>query len=144
MPVTVKQITLWRGEVANRPGALAGVLGPLAQSGADLKVVMAYRIPGDESRAAIEIYPVTGRKASRAADEASLEDSNIPALLVGGEDRPGLGYAIARSIAGAGINMIFLMAQVVGRRYSAIIGFETAADARKAASLVKKAKPSAK
>ena len=87
---------------------------------------------------------MTGRKAARAADEASLEDSNIPALLVDGEDRPGLGYAIARSIAGAGINMIFLMAQVVGRRYSAIIGFETAADAKKAASLVKKAKPSAK
>lgn len=141
MPVTVKQISLWRGEVANRPGALAGVLGPLSRSGADLKVVMAYRIPGDEDRAAIEVYPVAGRKAARAAGDASLEDSRIPALLVAGDDRPGLGYAIARSIADAGINMIFLMAQVVGRRYSAIIGFETAADAKKAASLVRKAKP---
>lgn len=141
MAVSVKQITLWRGEVANRPGALAGVLGPLARSGANLKVVMAYRIPGDEDRAAIEVYPVTGRKASRAADDASLQDSKIPALLVDGDDRPGLGFAIARSIADAGINMIFLMAQVVGRRYSAIIGFETAADAKKSASLVKKAKP---
>lgn len=141
MAVSVKQITLWRSEVRNRPGALADTLGPLAEAGANLKVVMAYRIPGDESRAAIEVYPVTGTKATRAARGVSLEDSRIPALLVDGDDRPGLGHAIARSIADAGINMIFLIAQVVGRRYSAVIGFETAAEAKKSASLVKKAKP---
>jgi hypothetical protein len=140
MAVTVKQISLWRGEVENRPGALAATLGPISKAGANLKVAMVYRIPGNEKRAAIEIYPVAGRKAIAAARAASLEESRIPALLVDGDDRPGLGAAIARSVADAGINMIFLMAQVVGRRYSAVIGFESAADARKAAPLVRKAK----
>lgn len=28
MALTVKKITLWRGEVANRPGTLGKVLGP--------------------------------------------------------------------------------------------------------------------
>ena len=28
MAVSVKQVTLWRSEVANRPGALAAALGP--------------------------------------------------------------------------------------------------------------------
>ena len=59
-----------------------------------------------------------------------------------GDDRPGLGAAIASGIADAGINLIFLMAQVVGRRYSAVLGFESAADAKKAAAVIKKAKPS--
>jgi len=144
MGVTVKQITLWRSEVANRPGALAGMLGPLAEAGGNLKVVMGYRLPGEENRAAIEVYPVTGRKVTAAARSVGLSDSGIPTLIVDGDDRPGLGAAIARGVAEAGINMIFLMAQVVGRRYSAIIGFESAADARKAAAVVRKAKPSKK
>ncbi len=144
MGVRVKQITLWRSEVANRPGALAGMLGPLAEAGADLKVVMGYRIPGGEDRAAIEVYPVAGRKVTAAARSVGLSDSRIPALLVDGDDRPGLGAAIARGVAEVGINMIFLMAQVVGRRYSAILGFESAGDARKAATVVRKAKAARK
>src|SRR5687768_4737916 len=108
MAVTVKQITLWRSEVGNRPGALAGTLEPLARAGANLKVVMAYRIPGREDRAAIEVYPVSGKKATTAARSVALEDSRIPALLVDGDDRPGLGAAIARGVADSGINMIFL------------------------------------
>ena len=67
MAVNVKQVTLWRSEVANRPGALAAALGPLAGAGASLRVVMGYRIPGDENRAAIEVYPVSGKKAAAAA-----------------------------------------------------------------------------
>jgi len=141
MGVRVKQITLWRSEVTNRPGALAGMLGPIAEAGGNLKVVMGYRIPGAENRAAVEVYPVSGRRVTAAARSAGLSDSGIPALLVDGDDRAGLGAAIARGVADAGINMIFLMAQVVGRRYSAIIGFESAAEAKKAASVIKKAKP---
>ena len=144
MAVSVKQVTLWRSEVANRPGALADALEPLARAGANLRVVMGYRIPGDENRAAIEVYPVSGKKAAAAARGAGLSDSGIPALLVDGDDRPALGAAIASGIAQAGINLIFLMAQVVGRRYSAVLGFESAADAKKAAAVIKKAKPTKK
>lgn len=144
MAVSVKQVTLWRSEVANRPGALAAALGPLARAGANLRVVMGYRIPGDENRAAIEVYPVSGKKAAAAARGAGLSDSGIPALLMDGDDRPGLGAAIASGIADAGINLIFLMAQVVGRRYSAVLGFESAADAKRGAAVIKRAKPSRK
>ena len=44
----------------------------------------------------------------------------------------------AKAIADAGINMDFLVAQVIGRRYSAVIGFENEADSRKAAALIKR------
>jgi hypothetical protein len=141
MAVNVKKIALWRSEVANRPGTLAGALTPLAVAGADLKVVMAYRFPGDETRSAIELYPVTGRRAQAAARSAGLSESGIPTLLVDGDDRPGTGSAIASAIAEAGINVAFFLAQVVGRRYAAVIGFDSEADAKKAVSLIRRAKP---
>lgn len=141
MAVSVKRITLWRSEVANRPGALAGALAALAAAGADLKVVMGYRFPGDETRGAIEVYPVTGKKTQAAARRVGLSDSGIPTALVDGEDRPGMGAAIARAIAEAGINLAFFVAQVVGRRYTAVIGFDSEADARRAVPMIRKARP---
>ena len=111
----------------------------LASAGADLQVVMGYRYPGQESKAAIELYPVTAMKSVAAAKEAGLAASSIHAYLVEGDNRPGLGHAISQAIADAGINMDFVVAQVVGRKYSAIFGFESEADATKGAAEIKKA-----
>jgi len=139
MPVTVKNISLWRREVENKAGTLAETLRPVTKAGANLRVLMGYRYPGDEGRAAIELYPVSGKKVTDAASGAGLAASSIPTLLVEGDDKPGLGLAIAEAVAGAGVNMTFFVAQVIGRRYSAVIGFGSDADAKKAAPLIKKA-----
>ena len=139
MAVTVKKISLWRKEVENKPGVLAGTLEPFAGGGADLQVVMGYRYPGNAAIAAIEVYPVTGKKMVAAAQAAGMSTAAIPALLVEGDNRPGLAHGIARAMGDAGINMSFLIGQVVGRKFSAIFGFENAGDARKAAGLIKKA-----
>jgi hypothetical protein len=139
MPVTVKNISLWRKEVENQIGTLAQTLEPVTKAGANLRVLMGYRYPGNEARAAIELYPVSGKKATAAASGAGFAASSIPTVLVEGDDRPGLGLAIAQAIKGAGINMTFLVAQVIGRRYSAVVGFETEADAKTATALIKKA-----
>jgi hypothetical protein len=139
MPVTVKHISLWRKEIENQVGTLASALDPVAKAGANLRVLMGYRYPGNESRAAIELYPISGTKATAAATEAGLAASSIPTLLVEGDDKPGLGLAIAKAIADAGINMAFFVAQVVGRKYSAVIGFDSDADAKTAADLIRKA-----
>ena len=139
MAVTVKKITLWRGEVENKPGVLDKVLGPLADAGADLQVVMGYRYHGHRNKAAIEVCPVSGKRVTTAARRAGLRESSIPTLLVEGNNRPGLGHAIAQALAEAGINVGFLVAQVIGARFSAVIGFDDEAASRKAASLIKKA-----
>lgn len=139
MAVTVKRITLWRAEVDNRPGVLASVLEPLAHAGADLHVVMGYRYPGNEAKAAIEVYPVTSKKVAAAAAATGLSATGIPTLLVEADNKPGLGHAIARALADAGINMSFQVAQVIGRRVSVVVGFESEDDARKGATLIKKA-----
>jgi hypothetical protein len=141
MTMSVKRIELWRTEVANRPGTLAGALAPLAEAGADLRLVMAYRFPGNEERGAIELYPVAGKRGRSAASRSGLTESGIPTLLVEGDDRPATGATIARALAEAGINLAFLVAQVVGRRYAAVIGFDSEPDARKAVTVIKRARP---
>lgn len=139
MAVTVKKAVLWRREIENRPGELARALEPLARAGADLGVIMAYRYPGNETRGAVEVYPVTTKKATAAAQEAGLAAAQIPTLLVEGDNKPGLAHSVSQALADAGINLSFFVAQAVGRRFSAVIGFENDDDARKATPLIKKA-----
>jgi ACT domain-containing protein len=43
MAITVKKTFLWKKELDNHPGAMAEALEPLAESGADLQLVMVYR-----------------------------------------------------------------------------------------------------
>jgi hypothetical protein len=137
MAVTVKKITLWRKEVANSPGMLADVLTPLAGAGANLRVVMGYTFPGQSDRAAIEVYPISGKKQSGTATLAGLAASPIPCLLVEGDDRAGLGADMARAVAHQNVNISFLMAETVGRKFSAIFGFQSDADAATAAKAIK-------
>jgi hypothetical protein len=138
MAVTVKRVTLWRSEVENRPGELARALEAIARAGTDLQAVMGYRYPGNETKAAIEVYPIMGRKATAAAEAGGLSASSIPTLHVEGDNRAGLGYDIASMLADAGVNISFHVAQVIGRRFSAIFGFETDAAAGRAATLIKR------
>jgi hypothetical protein len=140
MALTVKRITLWRREVENQPGMLAGTLEPLAAAGSDLRLVLGYRFPEATGRAAVEVFPVTGKRVIAAAKTAGLEPfGNLSCLLVEGDNRPGLGAAIGRALADTGINIAFLVAQVIGRRYTAVVGFTEEADAGVAAKMIRRA-----
>jgi len=139
MAITLKKITLWRKEVDNKPGALADTLALLAQAGTDLQAVMGYRYQGDQGKAAIELHPVSGKKAIEAARSAGLAASPIPTVLLQGDNRPGLGHTIAKALGDASINLGFVLAQVVGRKYAAVFGFENDSDAAKAIALIRKA-----
>lgn len=136
MAISVKKIKLWRREVPNRPGMLAQTLEPLSRSGANLQVVMGYHMG---ERAIIEVFPVAGKKGEAAGYQAGLVASGPPALLVQGDNRAGLGHALARAIADAGINIHFLVAQVIGNRYSAVVGFGSEDEAARAVGIIKKA-----
>jgi hypothetical protein len=138
MAITVKKTFLWKKELDNHPGAIAEALEPFAESGADLQLVMVYRFP-DAHKGAIEVHAISRRKFISTADCAGLTPSAVPVLLVEGDNRQGLGYALTKAIGDAGINVSFVMAQVVGRRYAAVFGFKNDDDAARAATLIKKA-----
>ena len=138
MAVTVKKIVVWQTQVQNKPGGLSGVLAPLAEAGADLQVVMGYHLHGVPDAAVIEVCPVAGKKSTAAAGKVGLTAATPPTLLVQGDNRPGLGHAIAQAIGEAGINITFLVAQVIGE-FSAVMGFADEAAAKQATALIKKA-----
>ena len=139
MAVTVKNIVLWRTEVEDQPGALSSVLAPLNEVGTDLQIVMGYGYPGGGHKASVDVSPVSGRKSTAAASKVGLAASAIPTLLVQGDNWPGLGHAITQAIAEAGINISFLVAQVIAAQFSAVIGFSNEAASKQAAALIKKA-----
>ena len=139
MAIAVKKATLWRKEVANDPGLLADVLEPLSAAGANLRVVMGYVMPGDATRAAIEVYPITGKRQVDAAKAAGLTESQIACLLVEGDDRAGLGAGMARAIARDNVNISFVMAETIGRKFSAVFGFQNDGDAAAAMRAIKSA-----
>jgi hypothetical protein len=127
--LTVKQVKLWVFHGGDRKGLLADALEPLAAAGVHLQVVMAYRFPTELDRAAIEVFPIEGPTAEAEARRFGFVQSDTPCLLVEGDDRRGLGARISRAISDAKVSMAFLMAQVVGKKFSAAIGFASDEDA---------------
>jgi hypothetical protein len=136
MAISVKKTSLWRAEVDNRPGTLARALQPLADAGTDLEILMAYAIG---NKAAIEVAPISGKRATATAEKAGLVEARVPAVVVTGDNRPGLGHAFARAVGDAGININFLVAHVVGNRFSSVFGFDSEADCDRAIPLIKSA-----
>lgn len=140
MAITVKNAKLWFVNGADRPGFLAEALTPLASAGIALRSVMAYRHPGHPGigdHATIEVFPVSGKKAENAARAAGLQPSQAECLLVEGDDRPGLTVRFGRAVADAGVNMSFLMGQVIGRKFAMVIGFASAQEAATAGKAIK-------
>jgi hypothetical protein len=137
MSLTVKTAKLWVLDANDRTGLLADTLEPLAAAGASLRLIMAYRHPGQTDRAAIEVFPISGKKVEAAAAAAGMKPSQAACLLVEGDDRPGMGAQLGRAVAGAGISLTFMMAEVVGQKFSAAIGFANEQDAAKAAEAIK-------
>jgi hypothetical protein len=137
MALTVKRITLWRREVENRPGVLASILNPLAESGTDLRLVMGYRFPEQPDRSAIEVYPVTGKRQTAAAAEAGLVPFELPCLLIEGPNQVGFGARIGTALSEADINIAFLVAAAVGKNAVAAIGFADAETAERAMKIIR-------
>lgn len=138
MAVKVKKAVLWKRDLENRPGTLAESLKPFAEAKQNLQVVMGYAYPGERNRSALEVYPVTGTRGEAAARKAGLEPmSQTNCLLVEGNDRVGLAYQMANALANERVNISFSIIQVVGGKYLAIFGFESAGDAEKASSVIK-------
>ncbi len=90
---------------------------------------MGYHYHGGDT-AVIEVFPVSG-KSTAAAGKVGLEAAAIPTLLVQGDNKPGLGHAVAEAVAEAGINIAFLVAQVIGDQFSAVMGFDNEMEAKR-------------
>jgi len=84
------------------------------------------------------VTPLKGKKAlAGAAAVGFSETQRIATLKVEGDDRPGLGAQLAQAVGAAGLSMRGLTAAVVGRKFVAYLGFDSADDAAKAAAALR-------
>lgn len=91
MAIAVKKTVLWRKEIENQPGTLARTLEPFASAGVNLQIILGYRYTDNQTKAAVELCPIVGKKLVAAAETAGFKASEIPALLVDGDNKPGVG-----------------------------------------------------
>ena len=134
MSFTVTKVDIWSSKIEDKPGGLAKILAALGNAGASLDCVIARRDSAKPGAGVVFLTPAKGaavRKAEKAEGVAPAK--NIATLKVEGEDAPGLGGRITTAIADAGVNLRGVSAAAIGERFVGYFGFDSAADATKAA-----------
>ena len=140
MALQVNKVDVWVGEIKDRPGGLGEKLTALSEAGANLEFVISRRAPEKPGTGVIFLAPVRGAAQVRAAKSARLSKaSGLHSLRVESSDRAGLGARMTEAITDAGINMRGLSAAALGRRAVCYLAFDSDADAKKAARVIKKA-----
>jgi hypothetical protein len=138
MAHSITNVDVYAVDIMNRPGSLARVLEALASGGANLDFVIARQINENTSR--VFVAPLKGAKQIRAASDVGLTKAKgMTAIRVTGSDKAGLGAAITRGIAAAGINIRGLSSGSIAKKNVCYIAFSSAEDAKRATGAIKKA-----
>jgi hypothetical protein len=134
-------VDTWAATIEDRPGGLARKLAALAAGGANLEMVIARRTHDKPGMGVVFVAPIKGVRATRAAVAAGFaKAASLHSVRAEGPDRPGLGAAITRALAGAGINLRGLTAAAIGRKCVVYLAIDTAEDAAGAAGILRKVK----
>ncbi|HEX2225811.1 MAG TPA: ACT domain-containing protein [Candidatus Binatia bacterium] len=139
MAYAVNKVDVWAGEIADRPGGLAGTLEGLQDAGVNLEFLVARRAPDKPGTGVVFVTPIKGAKQKSAAGAAGLQTTDsLHSVRVEGPDRPGLGSKMTRALAEAGINLRGISAAAMGRRAITYFAFDSAADANNAIRVLRK------
>ena len=124
MKLKVAKEDVWAATIKDRPGGLNEKLEALT----------------DKKNAGVDfVTPVKGARREQAAKKAGFKKSrSLHSLRVDAADKPGLGAALTRALADAGINLRGLSAAAIGRKSVMHLAFDKATDAAKAARILKK------
>jgi len=140
MTFKIGKVDVWAGEIADRPGALNEKLEAVAKAGANLEFVIARRMADKPGFGMVYVAPLKGARQAKAAMEAGLaKATSMNSLRFEGPDKPGLGAKMTKAITDAGINMRGLSSAAIGRRCVVYLAFDSDADSKKAAQILKKA-----
>jgi predicted amino acid-binding ACT domain protein len=116
-------------------------LAALAEAGVNIEFIVSRRAPDQPGKGVVFVTPIKGAKQTRAAQAAGFAKSeSLHSVRVEGGDKPGLGAAVTKALADAGINLRGLSGAAFGRKVVGYLALDTAEDAAKAASVVKKLK----
>jgi hypothetical protein len=138
MPVRITKVDVWAAPLEDQPGGLARVLEALAGAGSRLECCIARRQPDQPGSGVAFVTPVRGARAEEAARGAGMSPAaDVATLRVQGPDSPGIGARLTRAVERAGVNMRGLSAAVLGGQFVAYFGFDSDADADRAAGAMR-------
>ena len=140
MALTVVREDVWAASIKDEPGALAAKLSALAEAGANLEFVIARRSPEKgKATGVVFVTPLKGAKQRAAARKAGFKKTkSLNSIRVEGSDKPGIGAKLTAALAEAGINLRGLSAAAIGSKMVCHVAVDKAADATKAARILRK------
>jgi hypothetical protein len=129
MDLLVEREDVWAASVDDKPGALAAKLSALDDAGADLGFIIVRRAPEKPGTGVAFVTPLRGDREVRAATAAGFTvTSSLHSVRVEGPDEPGVAASLAKAIGDAGINMRGFSGAVLGTRFVAHVGVDSAED----------------
>lgn len=129
MDLLVEREDVWAASVDDKPGALAAKLSALDDAGADLGFIIVRRAPEKPGTGVAFVTPLRGDREVRAATAAGFAvTSSLHSVRVEGPDEPGVAATLAKAIGDAGINMRGFSGAVLGTRFVAHVGVDSAED----------------
>jgi hypothetical protein len=139
MKLDVKKAEVWAATIEDRPGGLAEKLNEIADAGANLEFIVSRRTPEKPGNGVVFVTPIKGAKQVKAAQSAGFQRSDsLHSVKIEGTDKPGLGAMLSNALADAGLNLRGLSGASFGKRFVGYLALDTAEDATRAASVLKK------
>jgi len=139
MTLKLSRVDLWTASIDDRAGGAADRLEPLSKAGANFEFVFSRRTPEQPGRGMLFVTPVKGAKVIQAAQSAGFANpQNIHSVRIEGANKPGVTAMVARALANGGISFRSLSASGIGGKFVGYVALDTAEDAAKAVSLLKK------
>ena len=138
MKLKVNRVDVWAATIKDRPGGLAEKLSALSKAGVNLDFVIARRAPERRGQGVVFLTPIAGGKQTRAARTVGfMKTGGLHSIRIEGRDHPGLGAKLTQKLAASRINLRGFSAAAMRHRFVAYLAFDTAAAAKKAATLIK-------
>lgn len=139
MTLKVSRVDLWTASIDDRAGGAADKLEPLSKAGANFEFVFSRRTPEQPGRGMLFVTPVKGAKVVQAAQTAGFtKPENLHSVRIEGANKPGVTAKAARALANAGISFRALSATGIGSKFVSYIALDTAEEAAKAVSLLRR------
>ena len=140
MKLKITRADVWAATIEDKPGGLANELEALAGAKANLEFVLARRTPErGAGQGVVFLTPLkTAEQEKKAVDAGFTKTDTLHSVRVEGVDAPAIGAKMTRALASAGINLRGLSAAAMGKNFVAYFAFDSAADADRAADVLKK------
>lgn len=140
MPFEITHVSVWAGEIEDRPGVLAEKLEVLQRAGANLEFAIVRPSAPLSGVGVLYVAPLVGREQTAAGGAAGLRKAeSLDSLRIVGPDRPGLLAGVTRLIANAGINISGLSSAALGEQCVIYVRFERPADTERATEVLARA-----